>query len=84
MITELLTLFASQLVFTFSRTMSVRYTAMGRVWGVIISGVFIKGTWLISSYIGVKAMFDKDPVMIIAYVLSGVVGEYIAMRIKIR
>lgn len=80
---ELIILFISQLVFSFSRTLNVRYTAKENVLKSIITSVFIKITWLISSSLGVKGVLDGDYLLIFVYIISGILGDYLSFKIKI-
>jgi len=80
---ELVILFISQLVFSFSRTLNVRYTAKENVLKSITTSVFIKITWLISSSLGVKGVLDGDYLLIFVYIVSGILGDYLSFKIKI-
>jgi len=81
---ELIGLIISQFVFSFSRTLNVRYTANENILMGIITSTLIKLTWLVSSSIGVKSVIDGDIKMCIAYVISGLIGDYLSYKIKIK
>lgn len=81
---ELISLIISQFVFSFSRTLNVRYTAKENVLMGIITSTLIKLTWLVSSSIGVKSVIDGDITMCICYIVSGLVGDYLSYKIKIK
>ena len=81
---ELLILIVSQLTFSFSRTLNVRYTSKDMVFMTILTGVVIKTTWLISSYIGISAIINENYITAIFYVLSGVLGDYLSFKVKIK
>ena len=57
---ELIILFISQLIFSFARTLNVRYTANENVLKSILTSTLIKITWLVSSSLGVKGVLDGD------------------------
>ena len=76
-------LIISQFVFSFSRTLNVRYTAKENILMGVITSTFVKLTWLISSAIGVKSVIDGDIKMCIAYIISGLIGDYLSYKIKI-
>lgn len=80
---ELTILFISQLVFSFSRTLNVRYTAKENVFKSIITSFFIKITWLISASFGVKGVLDGNYLLIFVYIISGILGDYLSFKIKI-
>ena len=84
MILKITILLLSQFVFCFSRTLNVRYTARENVPMSIITGIIIKITWLVSSAIGVVSVIDMDFPVIIAYIVGGVIGDYISFKIKIK
>lgn len=81
---ELISLIISQFVFSFSRTLNVRYTAKENVLMGVITSTLIKLTWLISSSIGVKSVIDGNIIMCFAYVISGLIGDYLSYKIKIK
>jgi len=84
MIGKYLTLIISQIVFSFSRTLNVRYTAKERITQTIISGVVIKLSWLVSSAIGINALINQDYLTATIYVVSGVLGDYLSFKIKVK
>ena len=81
---ELISLIISQFVFSFSRTLNVRYTAKDNILMGVITSTLIKLTWLVSSSIGIKSVIDGDIIMCIAYVISGLIGDYLSYKIKIK
>lgn len=80
---DLVILIASQIAFSFSRTLNVRYTAKDRMWQGIITSSAIKLTWLISASIGVNSIIEHDWLTASIYVLSGLVGDYMSFKIKV-
>jgi len=84
MITKYLILIISQIVFSFSRTLNVRYTAKERIAQTLISGVVIKLSWLVSSAIGINALINQDYLTATIYVVSGVLGDYLSFKIKVK
>jgi hypothetical protein len=80
---EILYLIISQFIFSFSRTLNVRYTAKENILMGVITSTLIKLTWLISSSIGIKSVIDGDIKMCIAYIISGLIGDYLSYKIKI-
>lgn len=84
MIMEVLILIISQITFSFSRTLNVRYTAKENIFMTMLTGVFIKLTWLISSAIGIKSILELDYLTAIIYVASGMLGDYLSFKIKVK
>lgn len=81
---EILTLFFSQLIFSFARTLNVRYTSKDMVTMSIITSTAIKLSWLVSSAIGIKAVIDVDFLTMFVYVFSGLIGDYVSFKVKIK
>jgi hypothetical protein len=76
-------LITSQIVFSFSRTLNVRYTAKDMVLMSVITSTAIKFTWLISATIGVNSVIEQDWLTTGLYVVSGLVGDWLSFKIKI-
>ena len=81
---EYLVLIVSQITFSFSRTLNVRYTSKEKVIHALITGVVIKVSWLISSFIGISALIKEDYTTAVIYVLSGIIGDYLSFKIKVK
>lgn len=81
---EILLVILSQFLFSFCRLLNVRYTAKERIIPTLITSFFVKASWLVGSAIGVKSVLEFDYIVIIAYVLSGLIGEWISFKIKIK
>ena len=50
----------------------------------IVTSTLIKLTWLISSSIGVKSVLDGDWLTCGLYVISGLIGDYLSFKVKIK
>lgn len=50
----------------------------------IVTGTIIKTTWLISSFIGINAIINQNYLMAGFYIISGVLGDYLSFKIKIK
>lgn len=77
-------LIISQLSFSFFRTLNVRYTSKDKVFMSILTGLIVKSSWLISSYIGINAIINKEYFTALLYILSGILGDYLSFKIKIK
>ena len=51
---------------------------------VLITGLITKSTWLVSSAIGINSIINQDWINVFVYIVSGLIGDYIAMKIKIK
>lgn len=71
-------------MFSFSRTINVRYTAKENIKMGVITSTIVKITWLVSSSIGIDSMIKLDYFMIILYIVSGIIGDYLSFKIKIK
>lgn len=81
---EYILLSISQFGFSFTRTLNVRYTSKDIVMGTMTTSAFIKLFWLYSSYVGITAMVKSDFVMIAVYVFTGLIGDYLSFKIKLK
>ena len=77
-------LITSQIIFSFSRTLNVRYTAKEKIVQTLATGIVIKITWLVSSAIGINALINQDYITAIIYIVSGVLGDYLSFKIKVK
>ena len=77
---EKLALVLSQLTFSYARTVNVIYNSRSLMIPSLISGIFVKITWLISTYLGVNALITKDYFSVVLYLLAGVLGDYLAIK----
>lgn len=76
---EKLTLILSQLLFSYYRTTNVIHNSKGLILKSIFSGIMVKVTWLVSTYLGVNSLITKDYFMIFLYLASGVLGDYLGL-----
>mgnify|MGYP003649381714 CR=1 FL=1 len=81
---EQIVLIVSQLTFSFCRTLNVRYTSRDMILPSLITSTLIKTTWIVSTYLGINAMINKDFCTIILYIMFGVIGDYLSFKIKIK
>jgi hypothetical protein len=80
--TEYLLLISTNLIFQSSRTYNTRAIANGDTVTVIWSSFIVKFTWMVSTSIGVKSIFEGDLYLASTYLLTGVLGDYIGMKLK--
>ena len=79
---ELLVLF-SQLLFNLFRGISNRALVKEKVLlSVLLTGA-IQITWLLSTYLGLKGIFDTEPTLVISYLIGGMLGTYLNFKFKI-
>jgi len=76
--------FIAQIIFSFSRTLNTRYVSKDKIKLVLITGFVVKCTWLLNTYLGVTAIIESDYKIIIAYLVGGILGDYISLKINIK
>jgi hypothetical protein len=81
---KLILLILSQTAFSFFRTLNVRYTAKDNIPMTLTTGAVVKLSWLISAAIGVNSIIEHDWTTAVIYVISGVAGDYLSFKIRIK
>jgi|TARA_R110001592_G_scaffold225550_1_gene481519 hypothetical protein len=81
---EQIVLIISQLTFSFCRTLNVRYTSRDMILPSLITSTLIKTTWIVSTYLGINAMINKDFITIVVYIIFALIGDYLSFKIKIK
>lgn len=81
--------FVTQLIFIGCRTWNVKAIAKQDIWQVLISGLFVHLSWLVSIAIGAISMneiisnFELSHLpVVICSLLGGLLGSYISMKVK--
>lgn len=77
-----LIIFITQLIFIFSRTMNVIYTAEHNNAGTFYTGIAVHLSWLLSIAIGVKAVMFLDFFVIFCSLSGGLSGAYWGIQLK--
>ena len=72
-----------QFLFQLSRTVSTRLIAKDNIPGTLFMTSIIQALWLLTTAIGVEAYMNEDWYIIAAYMLGGLLGAYVAMKIKL-
>lgn len=72
--------FLSQIVFIYLRTVNVKAISEGKLLMAIISGNAQAMAGLISFAIGIYSIIDLNILPVIAYLLGGTVGTFLAMK----
>jgi len=81
---EIILVIVFQIIFNFSRTIGTRHLARDNVTPTLIWGTVIQISWLVTTSLGVKAVFESNWIVLISYLVGGTVGSYLAMKIKIK
>ena len=81
MLIEYLLLISTNLIFQASRTYNARAVAREDTFTVVWSSLVVKTSWMISTAIGIKSVFEGDLWLAGTYLLTGVLGDYIGMRL---
>ena len=80
---EFMLIFVLQFFFQLTRTLGTRYVAKDNIAGSVILSFFIQALWLTTTFLGVKFMAEMDWMGITGYMLGGLLGVYISMKIRI-
>ena len=74
-------MFTAQLAFQLSRTLGTRVISKDHMGWTLVMTVIIQALWLVTTAMGVHAVFEMNWPQITAYMIGGVVGAYLAMKI---
>ena len=77
-------IFLSQIGFIYLRTLNVIYTAELRMLPTIVTGNIISLVWLVSTYASLNSVMNGDWIPLIAFLLGGTLGTFLAIRNKIK
>ena len=80
---SIIILILSQVLFSFFRTLNTRYVSRDKILMSLVTGTIIRVLWLITTYIGISAIFEGDYAVASVYVVSGVMGDYFSFLIKL-
>ena len=76
---QVILLAITNLSFQISRTYNTRAISREDTFTVVWTSLVVKTSWLVSSWLGLKGMFEGDLVLVITYLITGVLGDYIGM-----
>ena len=77
---QALIVLTTQIIFLYLRTINIRATASGKMWLSIWTGNGIAITWLVGISIGAHAMLEGNVLPLVAHLLGGSIGTYLALR----
>ena len=80
---KVLIVFTSQLIFGFMRNLNTRYVSRGMILKSVVTGFFVKTTWLAAAYLGISALMNDNYIIPSVYIIGGVLGDYLSFKIKI-
>lgn len=75
--------FITQFAFIFFKYLNIRVIAKEHIFKSVFMTFLIQSTWLVSTAIGVKAVWDAEAVIIIAYLFSGMLGSYLSFKVTV-
>lgn len=81
MIIEYLLLISTNLIFQASRTYNTRAISREDSFTVLWSSFIVKLSWMISTAIGIKSIFEGDLWLAGTYLITGVLGDFIGMKL---
>jgi len=75
-----LTIFFTQIVFIYLRTLNVIYTTERRILPTVLTGNGIGLAWLIVVSVGANSIVNGNLLTIIAFLLGGTLGAYWGLK----
>ena len=72
----------SQLLFSFMRVLNIKYITNGNIKMTLLTSFMIKKTALIGIYFSITSLINLDYKITIVYLISGITGEYIALKLN--
>ena len=81
MLIEYLLLISTNLIFQASRTYNARAIAREDTFTVVWSSFVVKLSWMISTAIGIKSVFEGDLWLASTYLVTGILGDFIGMKL---
>lgn len=73
----------SQFFMVFFKQLNIRIVMSENVLKAVFMTLLIQLAWLISTAIGVNALWERNYILVFAYLLSGMLGAYFNFKIKI-
>ena len=73
----------SQFALVFFKHLNIRVIITENALNTVFITFLIQSAWLISVAIGIKAVWTGDVMMVIAYLISGMLGAYFSFRVKV-
>jgi len=74
----------TQIIFLWLRTINVKNIAEGNMVSAILTGNGIAIAWMVGIAVGANAMMEGHLLPIVAHLVGGTIGTYMAMRKKKR
>lgn len=71
-----------QIAFNLLKILEIKYSYDEDIKRTLIVGFFLAIVWLFSTAIGVSAVIELDYIMMIDYVISSMLGKYLALRLR--
>ena len=78
-----ISLFILQLLFQLTRIFGTRVIAKEHLMLTMIMTAIIQVLWLATTAMGVQAVIEMDVAMITAYMIGGLLGTYMAMKVDL-
>lgn len=78
-----LVIFITQIMMLFLRTINIIYTTERKIFGAMLTNSGVAITWLLSMTIGMNSMVTGNWMPIVAFLVGGALGTYMAMKLEI-
>lgn len=76
---DIIVLIISQIAFGWGRTKNVQYIAQKHVVYALLTSTLTKASWLLTTFLGLKGLYESDWVLTVIWLLAGILGDYLAM-----
>lgn len=81
---DLIIISVTQILFSVFRNLNFIYLSKGKIFMTAFTSLLLKAVILYSTFVGVEAIINKDYVKISVYIISGVVGDLLTFKLKIK
>lgn len=73
----------AQFALVFLKLLNVRIVVAKHEVLASLMSLLIQATWLVSTAIGVKAVWDGEVIIVLAYLCAGMMGAYLSFKVKV-
>lgn len=71
-----------QIAFNILRILEIKYSYDEDIPKTLVIGFLMSIVWLMSTSLGVTAVLNLDYIMMIDYILSSLLGKYLALKLR--
>jgi hypothetical protein len=75
-----LILFSAQLILSWVRAVNILHITKRSLWKGLASTNVLAGAYLLTAALGIRSLYELDPVPLVGYLAGASVGYYLAIR----